>query len=61
LPAALALADEIENLASQYGAALALGDVRLLDDEEMGRVLDKFRDYGSQGATDMGLEYGGSP
>jgi L-fuculose-phosphate aldolase len=59
LPAALALAGEIENLASQYGAALALGDVRLLDDGEMRRVLDKFRDYGSQDAADEGLEYGG--
>jgi len=60
LPAALALAGEVENLASQYGAALTLGDVRLLDDEEMHRVLDKFRTYGSPDAVDAALEYRGS-
>jgi len=60
LPAALALAGEVENLASQYGAALMLGDVRLLDDEEMHGVLDKFRTYGSSDAVDAGLEYRGS-
>ena len=60
LPAALALAGEVENLAAQYCAALALGDVRILDEHEMRPVLDKFRTYGSQDATDSGLIAGGT-
>lgn len=48
LDAALTLAGEVENLAAQYCAALALGDVRILDGSEMQRVLDKFRTYGQQ-------------
>jgi len=59
LPAALALADEVENLAAQYGAALALGDVRILDEEEMRRVLDKFRSYGRQDTVDTALAHAG--
>ncbi len=35
LPAALALAAEVENLAAQYCAALAIGDTKLLDDTQM--------------------------
>jgi len=60
LPAALALAGEVENLAAQYCAALALGDVRLLDEIDMRPVLDKFRTYGNQDATDSGLTCGGT-
>ncbi len=60
LPAALALADEVENLAAQYRAALAFGDVRLLDDAEMHRVVEKFRSYGKPDAVDAGLIFGGS-
>ena len=60
LPAALALAGEVENLAAQYCAALALGDVRILDEIEMRPVLDKFRTYGNQDATDSGLTFGGT-
>jgi L-fuculose-phosphate aldolase len=60
LPAALALAGEVENLAAQYCAALALGDVRILDDIDMRPVLDKFRTYGNQDATDSGLSPGGT-
>jgi L-fuculose-phosphate aldolase len=59
LPAALALAGEIENLAAQYCAALAIGEVRILDEEEMRRVLDKFRTYGKQDAPDSGLVFCG--
>src|SRR6202167_4057803 len=43
LPAALALAGEVENLAAQYCVSLALGKVRILNEAEMGRVLEKFR------------------
>jgi L-fuculose-phosphate aldolase len=59
LPAALALAGEVENLAAQYCTALALGKIRILDETEMGRVLEKFRTYGKQDATDSGLVFGG--
>jgi L-fuculose-phosphate aldolase len=59
LPAALALAVEIENLAAQYCMALALGKVRILDETEMRRVLEKFRTYGKQDAADSGLAFGG--
>jgi L-fuculose-phosphate aldolase len=57
--AALALAGEVEELAAQYCAALALGEVRILGDDEMRRVLEKFRTYGKQDATDPGLVFGG--
>src|SRR5450631_2072845 len=60
LPAALALAGEVENLAAQYLKALALGDVRILDEDAMRPVLEKFRTYGSQDATDSGLTFGGT-
>jgi L-fuculose-phosphate aldolase len=59
LPAALALAGEVENLAAQYFAALAVGEVRILDEIEMRRVVDKFRSYGRQDATDSGLVFAG--
>jgi L-fuculose-phosphate aldolase len=60
LPAALALAGEVESLAAQYCAALALGDVRILDETDMRSVLDKFRTYGKQDAADSGLVFGGA-
>jgi len=60
LPAALALAGEVENLAAQYCAALALGDVRILDEADMHPVIDKFRTYGKQDAADSGLIFGGA-
>ena len=59
LPAALALAGEVENLAAQYCTALAVGEVRILDEIEMRRVVEKFRTYGKQNATDSGLVFGG--
>lgn len=60
LPAALALAGEVENLAAQYCAALALGDVRILDEIDMRPVIDKFCTYGNQDATDSGPAFGGT-
>lgn len=59
LYAALALAGEIENLAAQYLAALAVGQVRILDDTEMQHVIEKFRTYGRQDAADPGLVFAG--
>jgi L-fuculose-phosphate aldolase len=60
LAAALALAVEVENLAAQYCAALSLGEVRILDDSEMLRVVEKFRTYGREDALDSGLRFGGA-
>lgn len=57
--AALSLAAEVENLAAQYCAALAVGGTTLLDDAQMQRVLDKFRSYGRQDATDVDLHFAG--
>ncbi|MGH8150872.1 MAG: class II aldolase/adducin family protein [Steroidobacteraceae bacterium] len=56
LRAALHLASEVENLATQYSRALALGEVRILAAAEMCRVLERFRTYGQQDAPDEGLE-----
>jgi len=42
------LAVEVETLAEQYGRARLLGSVPLLSDDEMQRVLDKFKGYGQQ-------------
>ncbi len=46
LEKALALAIEIENLARTYIQALSIGEPAILDDEEMDRVIKKFRNYG---------------
>ena len=50
LPAALALAVEVEALAEQYWRALQVGVPNLLSDAEMEVVLEKFRSYGQPGA-----------
>ena len=47
LPRALALAIEIEQLAQVYHQCLAVGKPVILDDEEMVRVLEKFKHYTS--------------
>src|SRR5215813_14410510 len=60
LAGALSLAGEVENLALQYSAALNLGEVRILDDTEMCRVVEKFRTYGQQNAADPELVFGGA-
>jgi L-fuculose-phosphate aldolase len=60
LPAALALAGEIENLAAQYCTALALGEVRILDEQEMRRVVERFGSYGKPEAIDPDLVFGGA-
>ena len=48
LPRALALAVTVEDLAQQYLLSLALGTPPVLDDEEIARVIAKFRSYGQQ-------------
>lgn len=52
LSAAYDLALEIENLARQYMLARNLGATRNLSDEEMARVVEKFRTYGQQRSDD---------
>jgi len=59
LAAALALAGEVENLAAQYCSTLAIGPPRMLDAAEMARVIEKFRTYGQQDASDPGLVFDG--
>ncbi len=52
LEAALELAAEVETLAGQYLRVLALGEVHILSDEEMARVLERFRTYGQRAPAD---------
>lgn len=47
LPAALALANEVEALCGQYLRACQVGEPVLLSDAEMREVLEKFNDYRS--------------
>lgn len=50
LEKALALAAEVENLARQYVLVRGLGEPRLIESDEMRRVIEKFRTYGMQPA-----------
>ncbi len=45
---ALAMAHEVETLASQYVTALQIAQPHILDTDEMARVLEKFKNYGQQ-------------
>ena len=49
LAAALELAHEVEVLAAQYCAVLALAKPHILSHEEMARVLKRFKSYGQRG------------
>jgi L-fuculose-phosphate aldolase len=49
LPAALALAVEVETLAEMYWRALLAGEPVLLSDAQMDEVLERFRTYGQPG------------
>lgn len=44
----LDLALEVEHLAAVYCRILAIGEAELIDDDEMDRVLEKFKTYGLQ-------------
>lgn len=46
LDKALTLAAEVENLARQYVIVCSLGTPKLIDKEEMARVIEKFQTYG---------------
>jgi L-fuculose-phosphate aldolase len=48
LPKVLALAMEVEHLAAVYGRILAIGKTKVLSDDEMATVLEKFSSYGLQ-------------
>jgi len=61
LPAALALAGEVENLAAQYAASLKVGTPHVLDGPEMSKVIEQFRTYGKQDSDhDADLVHGGA-
>jgi len=60
LSAALALAGEVENLAAQYCAAIAVGGPQMLDGAEMARVIAKYARYGQQDAVDPDLSFAGT-
>jgi L-fuculose-phosphate aldolase len=48
LDQALAVAEEVEFVARIFCQAKSLGDPVILDDDEMGRVIEKFKTYGRQ-------------
>jgi L-fuculose-phosphate aldolase len=48
LASALELAHEVEVLAEQYSKVLTLGEPHILPDEEMARVLERFKTYGQR-------------
>ena len=48
LAKALTLAAEVENLAHQYVVVRSLGTPRLISDDEMDRIVEKFKTYGHQ-------------
>ncbi len=52
LKEALALAVELESLCEQYWRVLQLGTPKLLERDEMTRVIDKFKDYGRQAISE---------
>jgi L-fuculose-phosphate aldolase len=49
LAAALELAFEVETLAEQYYKVLTLEAPHVLPDDEMARILEKFKSYGQRG------------
>ena len=52
LPAALALAVEVESLCAQYWSTLQIGEPHLLSSDQMREVLEKFKGYGRQASVD---------
>lgn len=57
---ALVLAAEVENLAHQYAIVRTLGTPKLIEEDEMQRVIEKFRTYGQPQKRLSGNETGGS-
>jgi L-fuculose-phosphate aldolase len=51
LAKAMWLAIEVETLAHQYVISLQLGGPKLLPDEEIARVVEKFKNYGLKAKT----------
>lgn len=58
LPAAFALAIEVETLAQQYLLALGTGEPVILPDDEMARIVYAFKGYGSQAQSAHQAEQG---
>ena len=59
LDRALNLAAEVENLAHQYTVVRSLGEPRLIPDEEMVRIIERFKTYGQpQSAVQKGEHHG---
>lgn len=56
LPAALALAVEVETLAAMYWRALQIAEPALLSPEEMATVLERFASYGKGGGSGGGQD-----
>jgi L-fuculose-phosphate aldolase len=54
LQEALRVASEVEQVAEQYWRALQVGEPVILDEEEMTRVLEKFRTYGQPSPEERG-------
>ncbi|MGH7723860.1 MAG: class II aldolase/adducin family protein [Candidatus Eiseniibacteriota bacterium] len=50
---ALDLLDEVEVLATQYCESLRLGQVVILSDPEMARILERFKSYGQPGNSKL--------
>lgn len=59
LDAALKLAGEVETLSAMYWRSMQGGDPVLLDSQEMQRVIEKFKTYGSAVSTDCELVHAG--
>lgn len=53
---ALALAVELETLCEMYWRVLQIGQPKLLAEEEMQRVLEKFADYGQSAGNSVGKQ-----
>ncbi|MCI3132271.1 hypothetical protein [Phenylobacterium aquaticum] len=49
LDAALSIAEEIEEQAAVYWGTLAIGGPKLLSEDEMGVILQRFKGYGQKG------------
>jgi L-fuculose-phosphate aldolase len=54
LQRALWLAGEVETLAEQYVLARTLGKPQVLPDDEIARVVEKFKSYGPQSRKESG-------
>lgn len=59
LKSALNLSGEVENLSAMYWRSKMVGEPDLLDSQEMVRVIEKFKTYGTDQEVDSALTHGG--